>query len=191
MSLVPGAKIVEKGDWFAVVLAVLFCGVGLFLQSFSQRFARYAGLALIACGVIGATGWFGYFRTGADAQLPPSVNGNGNCINVGPSQGPQTNNCPTIIHPPPPHADNVLYQDERAVADFVSPTVNEATKTVTFSTVWNSESLDYQRPVCFRHYLLKITAADLAGRTLFGMAPNGQPGRNITPGMTGTIIGTC
>jgi hypothetical protein len=97
----------EKGDWFAVALSVLFCGAGLLLQSFSQRFARWSGVALIALGFIGSAGWFGYYRSDAGAQPPPSINGNCNAV------GNNNFNCSNIINPAPTprHMNPVLAND--------------------------------------------------------------------------------
>jgi hypothetical protein len=101
---------VQKGDWFAVVLAIVFCGVGLVLQSYSQRFARYAGITLIVLGIAGATGWFGYFRGGAEAQAPtgPSINGDCNAF------GNNNITCPKITVGPKRRPDQ-LYRGDQMV----------------------------------------------------------------------------
>jgi hypothetical protein len=49
--------------------------------------------------------------------------------------------------------------------------------------------LNYNKPVEFQKYLLRIIEVNLAQRTLMGMAPNGQMGTNITPGMECEIVG--
>ena len=122
------------------------------------------------------------------SQSPPgSVNAPNNTgiITQGQSGGQNT-----IINPPAPRADNRIYQDGQAVAMIDGASVNEAAKKVSFNTVWNSDTLDYKRPIEFRKYVLRVVSVDLAGRTLLGMAPNGQMGTNITPGMECAIIGS-
>ncbi len=69
---------------------------------------RAAGILAYVLGLTPILIWTAWPVANAE-MLPPSINGNGNCINIGPSQGPQTNNCSTIVNPPPPRNPSMLY----------------------------------------------------------------------------------
>ncbi len=69
-----------KSDWFVIITGIIFLGAGSLMTALRKRVMRNGGVALIAVGAIGLVFWFGYYRN-ADAQQPPSVNGN--CNNFG------------------------------------------------------------------------------------------------------------
>jgi hypothetical protein len=63
-----------KSDWFALICAVAFAGVGAVLATYGKRMMRKGGFA----GVLGLLAWFTYYRDLAEAQ--PS---GGSCNNYG------------------------------------------------------------------------------------------------------------
>jgi hypothetical protein len=73
---------VSQSDWLAIVLAIIFAGVGAYMTSFSRTAVRTSGLTLIALGIAGAIIWVVHFGS-ADAQGPAAPSGNSGIIAPG------------------------------------------------------------------------------------------------------------
>lgn len=192
-------------DLLAILLGVFFFGGGGFMSTLPQNIARWGGITLMVASLCGLCYWFGCFhnpRTAAasDAQVSPHVVATpspspaaplptlkgSTCTNSvgGNNTAPLSNNCPTIINPVPPHSDAKLYQDGQPVADVSGVTVNRAENTIHIATMWDSDGLDFGRPVAFMNYTCKILNPSFQNRTLIGISPTGQMGANIIPGVT-------
>jgi hypothetical protein len=93
--------------------------------------ARFVTAAVIGVIIFGAVASVISEVSSAKAQpavLPP-INNSG-CLNIGPSQGPQTNNCPTIVNPPAPRNPSMLYMPNGAQIGSVigvHPSVDQTT----------------------------------------------------------------
>jgi hypothetical protein len=96
---------VQKGDIFALATTIIFCGLGLILQTFSKRYLRLSGAVMIAIGILCLGGW-GYYR--ADAQSPSTT---GNCSPNGDHNTYNGNDCRSFNTPP--RKPNGIYQDDQ------------------------------------------------------------------------------
>ena len=97
-----------KSDWFALICAVAFAGVGAVLATYGKRMMRKGGFALIAAGVLGLVAWFTYYRDLAEAQ--PS---GGSCNNYG-ANGTIIGSCNNTTISPPRERSG-LYQGDLKV----------------------------------------------------------------------------
>jgi hypothetical protein len=127
-------------------------------------FGRAAQAGGIAAYAFIVTPIMVYLSWPASAQAPtptaPQINNNSGCINIGPSQGSQTNNCPTIINPPVPHSPTKFYllNGGREIGDAVGIHVSDDQKKVTFDQMivpddfpWGSAiQLQQARVLCNR-----------------------------------------
>lgn len=95
--------------------------------------------------------WLNGGAFGQATQAPlavPPLNNSG-CVNIGPSQGSQTNNCPTIINPPVPHSPTKFYllNGGREIGDVVGVRPSDDQTKVTFDQMIVPDDFPWGNPV--------------------------------------------
>jgi hypothetical protein len=134
---------VQKGDWFALAVTILFCGLGLMLQTVSKRYLRISGAILIAAGILCLGGW-GYYR--ADAQSPSTT---GNCSPNGDHNTYNGNDCSTKNYGPP-HRVNTLYDGDSELGFVDKPVVSHDKKYILFGKMEYYDGFPWEKPITFQ-----------------------------------------
>lgn len=145
----------SRSDIFGVIIAAFPLGAGLVVATLSKGTIRKFGVAVMALSVVGFLVWAVFYR--ADAQTPaPNVTNNGGCLNIGPSQGPQTNNCPTtIINPPPLRSPLGIYQSGQQIGRVQDASFDLPGNTVTLTNPRiASGSVDGTQNFEFRDFII-------------------------------------
>lgn len=93
------------------------------------------------------------------------------------------------INSPATRADNELYQNGQPVGRAIVASVDTHTGIIVFAYIWDTEGLDFQEPVAFQRWIIKIVRINFRARTLVGIGPDGHVGRNIIPNVIGQIVG--
>jgi energy-coupling factor transporter transmembrane protein EcfT len=109
--------LLEKSDWFTLIVTGLALGIGLYMSTYHKTLIRGSGIALILVSAGALAFWFGYYRNGtADAQGGINL-----CNNSPGSTNSNSCNNNTIISPP--HEKDSFYQGDKKVGHANPPTV--------------------------------------------------------------------
>jgi hypothetical protein len=182
----------QRSDWFALLLGVFVLGAGAYLSTYSGDVIRGVGIALMGVALWGLLIWFLWEKRPRLVGTILIIGGALFAIlSVASFVGwfflPPTK--PTGIEQSsqPQRDSDTIYQRNIPVGFVIGANEILPQSIVTFDELYNVGKLDQGQPFDYKNHVLVIQKND--GLTLMGMSKNGTFTQDILPNVICKIIG--